>query len=272
MNIDSHFHTNVYEQYEGLLEKALSILSKEKIIVLSQSVDPESYSNTLKIAKNSPYVFPFFGIHPQVASEFTARLESLESFFIDAIAFGEIGLDHMYVKDTTQYPEQQKLLEHFFEWAQKDNKLVNLHLDGAEEEGLALLQNFNLRKVIVHGYKGPLKTMNELLDFGCYFSVGGNMIMDKFQNIISKDDWILYHEIIKAIPNERLLVESDGPCRMEPNPPLGAYRSLPSYIFEVQNKIARIKSFSTSELKTLVNNNFSRLISHDKYLQSYTKL
>ncbi len=189
MFVDAHFHTNVYERWEGTLEVVLSIMRKHRIYALSATTDLDSYKSTLEIAKKSKFVIPCFGLHPQVALDYIDKLDSLKDHFEQAVAYSEIGLDRYHLKDESQYPAQEKLLEHFFTFAQKQNKLVVLHLDGAEEIGLEMIRNFSLKKVIVHGYKGSIQTLKEMIDYGCYFSVGGNIIMDKFKPVIEQEDW-----------------------------------------------------------------------------------
>lgn len=272
MFIDLHFHTNVYLRFENSLEPALALLDEHKILVVSSSTDPDSYQQTLEIAAKSKYVLPCFGIHPQVAHEYLDKLDDLEDLFDQAIAFGEIGLDHYFLKDESQYPAQYTLLEHFFTKARDQNKLVVLHLDGAEEQGYELIKNFSLTKVIVHGYKGSLKTMKKLLEIGCYFSVGGNMILDKFRQEMTEDDWALFQSIIEKMPSDRLLIETDGPCRTEPNPLEGAPRSMPTYIFEMITKIASVRDISKEKLLESTKENFKRLIQDDEFLRSYGSL
>jgi len=267
--IDSHFHTNVYLRFENSLEPALALLEEHKILVVSSSTDPDSYQQTLEIAAKSKYVFPCFGIHPQVAHEYLDRLDELDDLFNLAIAYSEIGLDHYHLKDESQYPAQYKLLEHFFSRAKDQNKLVVLHLDGAEEQGYEMIKKFSLQKVIIHGFKGSLETMKKLLDIRCYFSVGGNMILDEFRSEMTKDDWVLFQSIIKKIPSDRLLIETDGPCRTEPNPPEGAPRSMPTYIFEMIAKIASVRNISQEKLVELTNKNFSRLIQDDELIEVF---
>ncbi len=269
MFIDSHFHTNVYNRFENALEQALAILDEHKILVVSSSTDPDSYQQTLEIATKSKYVLPCFGIHPQVAHEYLDKLDELDDLFNQAIAYGEIGLDHYYLQDESQYPAQYKLLEHFFSKAKGQNKLVVLHLDGAEEQGYEMIKKFSLQKVIIHGFKGSLETMKKLLDIGCYFSVGGNMILDEFKSEMTKDDWVLFQSIIEKIPSDRLLIETDGPCRTEPNPPEGAQRSMPTYIFKMIAKIASVRNLSQEKLVESTNKNFSRLIQDDELLEVF---
>jgi TatD DNase family protein len=262
----------VYLRFENSLEPALALLDEHQILVVSSSTDPDSYQQTLKIAAKSKYVLPCFGIHPQVAHQYLDKLDELEDLLDQAIAFGEIGLDHYYLKDESQYPAQYTLLEYFFTKAREHNTLIVLHLDGAEEQGYEMIKKFSLTKVIIHGYKGSLETMKKLLDIGCYFSVGGNMILDAFKQEMTEDDWTLFQSIFKEIPSDRLLIETDGPCRTEPNPPEGASRSMPTYLFKIITKIAAIRGITTEKLTQITNKNFKQLIQGDEYLKAYSNL
>jgi TatD DNase family protein len=272
MYIDAHFHCNAYHRHSNDLDEVLALLKKHKILVVSNSVDTESYEQTLALAQKSEYVLPLFGIHPQVAHEFLDKLDDLDELFNNAIAYGEIGLDHYYLKDEEQYPAQYTMLKHFFTKAHDQNKLVALHLDGAEEQGLELIKEYSLTKVIIHGFKGSLETMKELLDLGCYFSVGGNMIMDKFRSYMTEDDWKLFHSIVKEIPDDRILTESDGPCRTDPDIKPEDPRSLPTYLFDILAQIAKTRETTVEELAKLSVENFKELIKKDENLKSYYNL
>jgi TatD DNase family protein len=270
--IDAHFHCDIYTRYENALERALELLERHGILVVSSSTEPESYKQTLDIAEKSRHVLPCFGVHPQVAHKYLGRLDSLDELFNGAVAYGEIGLDHLHLKDESQYPAQYTVLKSFLGKARDQDKLVILHLDGAEEEGLELIRQFSLRRVIVHGYKGSLDTMKELLDSGCYFSVGGNMIMEKFKAHIPSDEWERSHAAVKKLPSDRLLVETDGPCRIEPSSPPGAPRRMPTYLFDVIAEIAEIRELAPEELVRSTNQNFKQLIEDNEHLIPYYNL
>ena len=51
MFVDAHFHTNVYERWEGALEDALAIMRKHRIYALSATTDLDSYD-----ARLAPYL------------------------------------------------------------------------------------------------------------------------------------------------------------------------------------------------------------------------
>jgi Tat protein secretion system quality control protein TatD with DNase activity len=47
---------------------------------------------------------------------------------------GEIGLDHHFIDDRSQYDAQLKVFEFFLSVAKEQKKIVNLHTKGAERE------------------------------------------------------------------------------------------------------------------------------------------
>lgn len=272
MIIDAHFHTNVYTRWEGLLEESLKLLEQNNILVFSQTCDIEGYKTTLEIAEKSDFVIPCFGLHPQVAHEYTDKLDSIENYFGQALAFGEIGLDHSYLKDREQYPHQYKLLERFFDYAQKQNKLVILHLDGAEEKGLEMIQNFSLKKVIIHCYKGSISTLKQMVDYGCYFSVGGNYILDDFKSAVGEKDWNHLQGIIKSVPEELLLLETDGPSRVRPETNPDDPRGKPTRIFKSIQKIAEIRKIAEDDFLALVRKNILNLLAEDERLIKFIQM
>ncbi len=272
MIIDSHFHTNVYLQYEDSLEKALQIANDKEILLLSNTIHTESYIQTLNLAKLSKNVIPCFGIHPMVAHEYNNNLKSIDPLIKEAVAFGEIGLDYHFLKDKSQYPAQHTILEYFFKAALEHEKLVILHLDGAEEQGYKLIREYSLPKVIIHGYKGSIDTLYELLDLGCYFSVGGNMIMEKFKNHIPPEEWARTIDIVRKIPKAQLLLETDGPCRKEPDTKSDTQKSMPDYIFEILQRVANLRGITEDSLKDSILTNFKSLVKKDTNLLSIFNL
>jgi TatD DNase family protein len=272
MFIDTHFHTNVYERYENALDQALQLMARNKILVVSNSCDINEYEITLKIAKRSEFVLPCFGIHPQIAPDYIDKSDLISEYLDQALMFGEIGLDHIHVEDQSQYPIQEGILECFFQAAEHQGKIVILHLDGAEDRGLEIIQTFSLKKVIVHGYRGSLETLRKMLDLGIHISVGGNAIMDEFKPVIPLDDWNRVQQIVKQVSDDLLLVETDGPCRIAPDVSPDAPRSMPTYIRNTATKVANIREISVDELIHQVTDNFMKLIKDDKRLEAYISL
>jgi TatD DNase family protein len=289
MFIDAHLHTNIYDSQGETLDQALRLIAENEILVLSNSMDLHSYETTLRIAKCSSFILPCFGIHPFAAPEYVDRLDSVAGSLDQALVFGEIGLDHFYTQDSTHILAQQEIFERFLETAEKQDKIVIVHLVGAEKKGLETFQSFSLKKVIVHGivhgYGGSwmtlttmadrgiqfsMKTLRKMFDLGISFSLGGSVIMDSFRRSIPINYWNAIQQIVKEFPNDLLLTETGGPCQTDPDAPLDS--SMPTFIKEVAAKTAQIRKTSVEELVRLVTANFMNLIGDDERLAPYLSL
>src|SRR5678815_1184115 len=197
MLIDAHVHL---DKYGDLLDQALSEIDAQRIFTVATAMDVPSYLELRKIAERSPFILPTFGVHPRRAAEYVDRLPELGRYIEMSPAIGEIGLDFHWVKDTATYPAQRKVLEYFIASAGEQNKFVNLHTKAGEKEILDLLEKYDVRRAIIHWYSGPLDILNAMIDYGCYFTIGVE---------------VLYSDYIKAIartiPDHLLLTETDNP-------------------------------------------------------------
>ena len=249
MLIDAHAHL---DRYEEDLEAVLEEINQNQIFTISTSMDVPAYERNLKIAGKCDLVLPTFGIHPWNAPEYAERLEELRDFIDRSPMIGEIGLDHYFVKDASQYSAQIKVFEFFLTAAREQGKVVNLHAKGAENEVLDLLRNYDIERAIVHWYSGPLDVLREMIDRGFYFTVGVE---------------VLYSEHIQAIarslPSERLLTETDNPAGRKW---LAGAQAMPLLIKDVVQKLAELRKTTAEAIMETVQANFIRLIGNDERL------
>jgi len=251
MLIDAHVHL---DKYGDLLDEALRQIDTERIFTVATAMDVPSYLELQKIAERSELVLPTFGIHPRRAAEYANRLPEISRYIEMSPAIGEIGLDFHWVKDTSTYPAQRKVLEYFIAAAGEQNKFVNLHTKAGEKEILDLLEKYNVRRAIIHWYSGPIDILQAMIDFGCYFTIGVE---------IHYSDYI--KEIAKRIPDHLLLTETDNPGALKwlkKNDEIG----MPVAIKDVVNAVADLRQSTSETIKKVVHANFSRLIEDDSWL------
>jgi TatD DNase family protein len=201
MLVDAHSHVDRYDLVgDQALRSALAEITQHRIFTISNSMDLPSYRRNLEIGEMCSLVLPIFGVHPWNAPEYADRLEDLSWAIEQSPMLGEIGLDHHFVRDTSAYSAQRKVLEFFLGAAREQNKIATLHTKGAEREVLELLDQYEIPRVIVHWYSGPLDVFRAMVARGVYFTVGIE---------------VLYSEHIQAIaqeiPSTRLLTETDNP-------------------------------------------------------------
>ena len=160
MLIDAHSHL---DRYEDALQSTLEEIMQHRIFTISNSMDLPSYRRNIEIGEMCEFVLPTFGVHPWNAHEYVNHLETLRSAIEQSPILGEIGLDYHFVEDASQYPAQRKVFEYFLTLAKEQEKIVNLHTKGAEEEVLHLLNYYDIQRVIVHWYSGHLNVFHKLV-------------------------------------------------------------------------------------------------------------
>ena len=252
MLIDAHVHL---DKYGELLDEALKEIETQRIFTVATAMDVPSYLELQRIPERSNLVLPTFGIHPRRAAEYANRLPEISRHIESSPAIGEIGLDFHWVKDASTYPAQRKVVEYFIAAAAEQNKFVNLHTKAGEKEILNLLEKYDVRRAIIHWYSGPMNILRAMIDFGCYFSIGVEVLYS---------DYI--KSIAKAVPDHLLLTETDNPGALrwlKKNDETG----MPAAIKDVVNALAKLRQTTPEQIKSLIQANFSRLIADDPWLQ-----
>jgi TatD DNase family protein len=250
MLIDAHVHL---DKYGDLLDEALREIESEGIFSFATAMDPPSYQELQQIAQRSALVLPTFGIHPRRAPQYADSLREFGQYIETSPAIGEIGLDFYWVKDSSEYPAQLKVLEYFFAAAREQKKIVNLHTKGGERQILDLLERYDITRPIIHWYSGPLDILRALIQFGAYFTVGVEA---------------LYSETIQAIareiPDRLLLTETDNPGGMKW---LKGVVGMPLDIQKVVNQLALLRNSNAASISRTVQTNLLRLIKDDPWLR-----
>jgi TatD DNase family protein len=247
--IDAHAH---FDMYEDRLDEALAEVERLGVLSLSCSMDPASYARNIDIAERSSFVVPLFGVHPWQAPAWAGRLDELGGLVERTPMVGEMGLDHRFIEDRSQYRAQSEVFEFLLSEAARLDRSVNLHTAGAEREILEALDRHGIERAIVHWYSGPLDLVDEMAERGFYFSMGVGAT---------------YHEhigrVAAAIPEDRLLTETDNPGGPEwidwPN-------TMPSLMRETLDVLAKMRGTTPVDIEATAERNFKRLVDSDPHL------
>ena len=255
MLIDAHVHL---DKYGDLLDHALREIERENIFTVATAMDVPSYQDLQEIGRRSALVLPTFGIHPRRAPQYVDRLRELGRYIEMSPAIGEIGLDFHWVKDSSEYPSQLKILEYFFAAAREQKKIVNLHTKGGEKPILERLERYDVARPIIHWYSGPLDILRALVQFGAYFTIGVEVLYSESIQTIARE-----------IPDHLLLTETDNPGGLKW---LKGIVGMPSEIRKVIDELARIRSSTPESISRMVHANFLKLIQADPWLQQVRTL
>jgi TatD DNase family protein len=228
MLVDVHAHV---DRYTGRLAEALGQISAHRILTVAVSMDLESYSRTVEIAKSSKLLMPIFGIHPWEASRYCDRLDEIEPLLMATPMVGEAGLDFYWVEDKSRYLCQTAVFEHQCAVAGRLSKPMNLHTKGAEAEVLEAIRKFDIPTPIIHWYSGPTMLIDAYLMAGCYFSIGVEVLTSA-----------RIQEIARLIPADRILLETDNPGGYEW---LTKQVGMPEILLEVLSAVGKLKGFDS---------------------------
>lgn len=190
--IDAHFHLDMYTDYEEMYNWA----SQKQQYTLCMTNSPGVFLSCKKIFKYSKYVKFALGFHPLNVDLTKKDLGDFMYLLPQTNYVGEIGLD--FTKRAGLHREWQlECFDKIVEACAQGNKLMSVHIRKAEKEAIETIKKYFPNRCILHWYTGSVETQKEFIDVGCYFSVNANML----SNV----------QIVKNIPKNRILIESDGP-------------------------------------------------------------
>jgi len=192
------------------LEKALSIANKYDCIKVSAGFDPLNLS-TLDAE--------------EVAHEVKRLRDKI-------VAIGEVGLDFFYVKGE----EREKQIEIFRFWINVASELklpLIVHSRSAGKYAVEILVEEGYDKVLMHAFDGSSEWALKGASRGFMFSIPPSVIRSQ-QKV----------KLVKRIPIERLMVESDAPV-LGPEP---GKRNEPSNVVVSAVKIAEIKRIDLNKV------------------------
>lgn len=159
------------------------------------------------------------------------------------VGIGECGLDYYRLEEDTKEKQKAAFLEQI-KLSFDVKKPLMIHCRQAFPDLIEMLKGersqLNERPGVIHFFSGDIDDAKNLLDLGFSFSFGGVLTF-------TRD----YNEVVKYIPLERIVLETDAPY-ITPIPYRGK-RNEPLYVEEVAKKLAELKEVSmecTSEVTT----------------------
>ena len=237
MLIDSHCHLphELYEKDTETIIKEAKEWDVEKIINIGTSV--KENEKVIEVSKNYKSVFCSVGIHPQEDRDLDLKYleESLEKVLEKSdkiVAIGECGIDVSNWEDPRSVEDQEKLFDIHVELAKRTGLPLIIHNRKGDDIVLKVLNNSlgSGLKGVIHCFDSNWEFAKKVLDLGFYIS---------FTNLISypKKDALL--EVVKNVPDDRFLVETDAPY-LPPQSMRGKI-NYPKYVKMVAEKVAQVK-------------------------------
>ena len=172
------------------------------------------------------------GIHPHEAASATPEIcTKIEQLLLQPTvrAVGECGLD--YNRNFSPKHAQHHCFEQHVDMSNRHRLPLFLHQRDAHEDFLAIIRSATQPK-LVHCFTDTLSALKSYLDHGCYIGITGWICDPKRGETL--------RSIIKYIPLERLMIETDAPwlCPKDMHPKPPKRRNEPMFLPHILSKIA----------------------------------
>lgn len=253
MLVDSHCHLDKLEygkKHRDMADAVRKAANRGVDHMLCISVGLSSFPAMLEAITPFPQVFASCGVHPLHQDDEPNDPELLEQLAAHprVVAIGETGLDYFYAPESAEL--QRRSFEQHVAVAVALNKPLVIHTRSAQEDTLDILRRGGADKVggVLHCFTESLEMAEAAIELGFYISISG---------IVTFRSADALREVVKALPLERLLVETDSPW-LAPVPFRGEENE-PAYTRTVAEFIAELKGVSVEEVAKQTTANFFAL-------------
>ncbi|SHF53853.1 TatD DNase family protein [Modicisalibacter ilicicola DSM 19980] len=253
MFVDSHCHLDRLDlkAHSGDLNAALDAAREREVRqFLAIAVTLEDVETLAGIARAHEDVAISAGVHPlhRVAREPSVEEIKACAERFDVVAIGETGLDYHY--DTIPREVQFERFRRHLQAATELELPVIVHTRDARDETLSLIREHTDPAVggVLHCFTEELDMARQAVAHGFFISLSGIVTFRNAEAI---------RELARAIPLDRLLIETDSPY-LAPVPHRGKPNE-PQWVVEVADCIARERGISLDEVAMQTTVNFYRL-------------
>jgi TatD DNase family protein len=246
--IDTHAHLD-FPQFSKDREEVIARSQKQLKYIINVGADLASSHRSLELSLNYNKIFSTVGIHPHDATDLDQKSLIVMKDLAKAdkvVGIGETGLDFHY--DNSPRNIQKQAFQKQIDLAQEINLPLVIHSREADEETMSMLEKNNVENGIWHCFSSNKEIARKVLDLGLYIAFGGIITFKNAENI---------RDLIKSLPLDRLLIETDSPF-LTPVPHRGQ-RNQPAYVEYVVKKIAEIKETSLEEVAEKTTKNAERV-------------
>ncbi len=251
MLIDSHAHLEMPE-FKRDLEAVIQRAQDSGVgYIFTVGTEKKDWKRTLEIANSHPSIYVILGVHPHNAKEIDGETYPILRELCQnkkVKAYGEIGLD--FFRNLSPRDVQLNRFREQIGLAKELQLPIVVHDREAHQETLEILKTEKAEECsgIIHCFSGDYEMAKACIDMGFCISIPGSITFKNAER---------FREIVKRLPLESLLVETDAPF-ITPEPFRGK-RNEPSYVKYTAQKVAEIKKISFEKVAEMTTENALRI-------------
>ncbi len=246
MSIDSHTHINslLLENSIKEIERIQNNKSLEKIINIGLNI--ETSKEIVFLSDSYSKSYSAIGIHPLYTHN--QNIEELIKLarHDKVVAIGEIGLD----TSKSNYQEQKKYFINQIIIANKLGLPIIIHSSNSNKEIINIFKTIikPIYGCVFHCFQPDLEALKYIIDNGYYISFAGKITYQNAKKSL---------EVIRRIPNDLFLAETDSPY-FSPEPKRNEINTSSNITFIIR-KISEIKNTTYKEIEKQTTENTYRL-------------
>jgi TatD DNase family protein len=236
---DLHMHFDLYKDKQ----QVLNYIEENKFYTLGMTNLPvlfEKYNAELETYK---YFKLALGYHPELVNKYQDQLPVFYRNLSKTRYIGEVGLDFSKKYNAENRKVQKATFFDILNRTHGSKKIISIHSRGAVDDVIRMIKGHK-STIILHWYTGTAEQLGMLEHKDVYFSINQNMVLSKSGK-----------ELIKQLPLNRMLIESDAPF---------TNGMKDEYSFEfygrIMGKIATIKNIPLDEIEEVLFSNFKRIL------------
>jgi len=234
-------HENYRDDRAAVIERARAA-GVSQLIVTGATLAGSAAA--LELARSHPgRLFATAGVHPHHATDVdAAQLLRLRELLQQpgVVAAGECGLD--YFRNFSPYAAQRAAFTQQLELAQECGKPLFLHQRDAHRDFLAALRGLGQPLAgVAHCFTGGAEELEAYLELGLHIGITGWICDERRGTHL--------HELVRRIPHERLLLETDGPYLLprDLKPKPASRRNEPHYLPHIAAVVAQSRGESVED-------------------------
>jgi TatD DNase family protein len=267
MFTDSHCHLN----FPGLREHLPQVLAQmgqarvERALCISTTL--EEFDDVHRIALDHPHIWCTVGVHPDNEGVQEPTLDDLltRARLPRVVGIGETGLDYYRLGERTTADvewQRQRYRTHIEAGRLEDLPLV-IHTRSASADTLSILRETGgfdhcaasegapaASRGVFHCFTETAEVARAALDLDFYISFSGIITFRNAGDL---------REVVRLVPMERILIETDSPY-LAPVPYRGKTNT-PAYVPYVAAQVAELKGLPLEVVADATSKNFERLFS-----------
>jgi TatD DNase family protein len=250
MLVDSHCHLD-FDEFRDRVPELLGEMAAAGVShALCISVTLRDFPRVLALAETHPNLLATVGVHPDYPDAGSIAVDELLVLadHPKVVAIGETGLDYYRLAGDLAW--QRERFRVHIRAAKACGKPLVIHTRSAAADTLRIMKEEGAGEVggVMHCFTETLGVAKAAVDLGFLISFSGIVT---FRNAGS------LREVAKAMPLERILVETDSPY-LAPTPHRGKVNR-PAYVRLVAEEIARLRGISLEDVAAATTQNFFRL-------------